>query len=141
MRSMDPDTGDYYKFLGLEQALGIDRHFVYDKVKEKVNERMNNIVKYELNDKNLIQAINSRVIPIITYVMNIIRYTKEELTALEAIIKRCLRKHKMHAPQGSDERLYLPRNEGGRGLKNVKDTYEETKIGVVCTCVAVEADG
>ena len=94
MKSLDPDNGDYYKFLGLEQANGIDRHQVYKNVKEKVKERMQNIVTYELHDKNLINAINTRVIPVITYGMNVIKYTKEELTSLEMIIKICLREKK-----------------------------------------------
>ena len=90
------------------------------------------IVQYELNDKNLINAINSRVIPVITYGMNIMKFTQNEIVSLEMIIKRCLRQNKMHALQGSDERLYLPRIKGGRGLKSVRDAYEETKIRIVC---------
>ena len=38
----------------------------------------------------------------------------------------------MNSLQGSDERLYLPRKVGGRGLKSVKDAYEETKIRILC---------
>ena len=132
MKSMDPDEGDFYKFLGLEQADGIKRKLVYDRVAEKVSERMTLIVQYKLNDKNLINAINSRVIPVITYGMNIMKFTQNEIVSLEMIIKRCLRQNKMHALQGSDERLYLPRKKGGRGLKSVRDPYEETKIRIAC---------
>ena len=34
--------------------------------------------------------------------------------------------------QASDERLYLKREEGGRGLKSLKDTYKETRLRVTC---------
>jgi len=44
MESMDPDSKDYYKFLGLEQANGIDRHYIYQKVKQNVSARINNIM-------------------------------------------------------------------------------------------------
>ena len=132
MKSMDPDNGDYYKFLGLEQSIGIERKFVYNKVAEKVGERMELLVQYELNDKNLMNAINSRVIPVITYGMNIIKFTQNEISSLEMMIKRYLRQNKMHSLQGSDERLYLPRGRCGRGLKSVKDAYEETKIRIAC---------
>ena len=132
MKTFEPESGDYYKFLGLEQANGIDRYYIYEKVKEKVEERMENIVEYELNDRNLMNAINTRVVPVITYGMNVIKYTSKEITSLEMIIKRCLRENRMHAPQSSDERLYLPRKEGGRGLKCIKDAYEETKIRIIC---------
>ena len=34
--------------------------------------------------------------------------------------------------QSSDERLYLKREEGGRGLKSLRDVYKETKLRVAC---------
>ena len=34
MESIDSDSKDYYKFLGLEQANGIGRHYIYQKVKQ-----------------------------------------------------------------------------------------------------------
>ena len=36
----------------------------------------------------------------------------------------------MHGRQASDERLYMRRENGGRGLKNMKDLHEETKVRV-----------
>ena len=32
----------------------------------------------------------------------------------------------------SDERLYLIREKGGRGLKSLRDTYKETRLRVAC---------
>ena len=32
----------------------------------------------------------------------------------------------------SDERLYLTREKGGRGLKSLRDTYKETRLCVAC---------
>ena len=34
--------------------------------------------------------------------------------------------------QASGERLYLKREEGGKGLKSVKDVYKETRLHVTC---------
>ena len=34
--------------------------------------------------------------------------------------------------QSSDERLYLKQEEGGRGLKSLRDVYKETKLRVAC---------
>ena len=34
--------------------------------------------------------------------------------------------------QASDERLYLKRERGGRGLKSFRDAYRETKLRVAC---------
>ena len=42
-------------------------------------------------------------------------------------MKRKLREEKMHGRQASDERLYLPRSKGGRGIRSMRDLYKETK--------------
>ena len=34
--------------------------------------------------------------------------------------------------QASDERLYLKRERGGRGLKSLRDAYRETRLRVAC---------
>jgi len=34
--------------------------------------------------------------------------------------------------QASDERLYLKREKGGRGLKSLRDAYKETRLRVAC---------
>ena len=34
--------------------------------------------------------------------------------------------------KSSDERFYLKREEGGRGLKSLQDVYKETKLRVAC---------
>ena len=47
-------------------------------------------------------------------------------------MKRKLREEKMHGRQASDERLYLPRSKGGRGIKSMRDLYKETKVRVAC---------
>ena len=38
----------------------------------------------------------------------------------------------MLGKQASDERLYLKRDDGGRGLKSMRDVYKETKLRVGC---------
>ena len=72
-------------------------------------------------------AINTKVIPTVAYAMNVIKFTKTELTELDMIVKRVLRDKKMHGMQCSDERLYLPKDLGGRGLKSFRTVYEENK--------------
>ena len=38
----------------------------------------------------------------------------------------------MMGRQSSDERLYLKREKGGRGLKSMRDVYKETRLRVAC---------
>ena len=67
--------------------------------------------------------------------MNICRFTKAELAELaelDQIIKRELRDKIMLRRQSSYERLYLKRENGGRGLKSMRDVYREMKLRIAC---------
>ena len=132
MKTMDPDESESYKFLGIEQGDGIRTKAVYKRVMEEVSKRMELLTKTELNDANLIKAINTKVIPAATYVMNVCKFTIAELKELDQIVKKELRRKYMLGRQASDERLYLKRERGGRGLKSMRDAYKETRLRVAC---------
>ena len=51
---------------------------------------------------------------------------------LDQVIKHELRSKKMLGKQASDERLYLKRKDGRRGIKALIDTYRETQVRVAC---------
>ena len=88
---LDPVEGNKYTFLGLEQAAGVNREIVLEKIEILVKSEVEKLVHYELYDKNLVTAINSKVAPIIGYAMNIIKFSKKELTELDRIvIKDCI---------------------------------------------------
>ena len=71
------------------------------------------------------------MIPVAGYVMNVCTFTKQKLDELDKAIKKILRDNKLHGRQASDEQLYMRRENGGRGLRNMKDLYEETKVRVL----------
>ena len=132
MKTMNSEENEIYKFLGIEQADGIKTKAVYERVKEEVTKRVKMLTKTELNDANLIKAINMKVIPVATYAMNVCKFTVAELKQLDQIIKKELRVKNMLGRQASDERLYLKRERGGRGLKSLRDAYRETRLRVAC---------
>ena len=132
MKTMDPDENEIYKFLGLEQADGIKTKTVFERVKAEVSKRVQFITNTELNDVNLIRAINMKVILVATYAMNVCKFNMGELKELDQVIKRELRQKNMLGRQTSDERLYLKREKGGRGLKSLRDTYKQTRLRVAC---------
>ena len=132
MKTLEPDQEEVYKFLGVEQADGIKTKKVYERVKVEMTKRLKLLMKSELNDENLIQAINSKIVPVAAYPMNVCKMTKGELNELDQIVKRELRKNDMLGRQASDERLYLKRDQGGRGLKSMRDVYAETRTRVAC---------
>ena len=132
MKAMDPDENEIYKFLGVEQADGIKTKNVVKRVKNEVKRRTKMLVETELNDANLIRAINEKLVPVAAYLMNVCQFNKGELMELDQVVKRELRSRNMLGRQGSDERLYLKREDGGRGLKSMRDVYKETRVRVTC---------
>ena len=103
MKTLDPDQEEMYKLLGVEQADGIKTKQVYERVTEEMTKRLKLLMKSELNDENLIQAINSKVISVAAYPMNVCKMTKGELNELDEIVKRELRTNNMLGKQASDE--------------------------------------
>ena len=107
------------------------------RIKEEMGERLKSLVELELYDKNLMRAINCRVIPVAAYAMNVCPFTQKKLYDVDMLVKDILRNRGMLGQQTSDERLYLKRQDGGRGLKSLRQVYKETKVRVatymVCT--------
>jgi len=132
MQALDPAKNEFYKFLGCEQANGIDVAKVLARVKDEIAKRMDNLLETKLSDKNLMKAINSHVLPVAGYIMNVCKISETDLTELDMIIKRKLRGKMAHGRICSDERLYMHRRNGGRGLKSLREIYRETKTRIAC---------
>ena len=137
MDNTQAKTNEIYKILGCKQADKIDVKRVMERVKKEIRRRLDHLTGLNLNDKNLMKAINCRVIPVAGYVMNVCNLGKGDLDELDMIVKSVLRREGFHGRQSSDERLYLKRNEGGRGFKSFKEVYDETKTRVACYIAAV----
>ena len=105
MKTMDPDENEIYKFLGIEQANGIKTKNVFERVKDEVNKRVKMLTNTQLNDLNSVRAINTKVIPVASYPMNICKFNGGELKELDQVIKRELRSKSMLGKQSSNERL------------------------------------
>ena len=103
MKTIDPDENETYKFLGMEQTDGIKTKKVFEQVKGKVNKRVKMLSNTELNDVNLVSAINIKVIPVAVYPMNVCKFTDGELKELDQVKKRELRSKHMLGKQSSDE--------------------------------------
>ena len=106
------------KFLGCEHRDRIDAKCVMERVKAEVRKRPEQLIGKQLNDENVMEAINCRVIPVAGYVMNVCTLGKGDLKDLDMIVKSVFRREGFHGRQSSVERLYTNRTSGGRGLKS-----------------------
>ena len=103
MKMMNPWTKMRSTSSWESQADCIKTKTVYERVKEEVTKRVKMLTKTELNDGNLIKAINMKVIPVATYAMNVCKFTVAEFKELDQIIKKELRVKNMLGRQASDK--------------------------------------
>ena len=87
MDALDPNKNEIYKFLGCEQADKIQVKRVMERVKEEITKRQDHLTGLNLNDKNLMKAINCRVIPVVGYVMNVCNLRKGDLDELDMTVR------------------------------------------------------
>lgn len=96
-------------------------------VKEKLSalylEKMKKIWNSHLNAINKCKATNILAIPIISHTFGSIRWTVNEILALDRKTRKTISKARSLHPNASIERLYLPRHQGGRGLTRIEDLY------------------
>ena len=101
---MDPEEKEIYKFFGIEQADGIKTNKVFEPVKGKLNKRVKMLNNTKLNDVNLVHAINTKVIPVAAYPMNICKFTGGKLKELDQVIKREMKSKNKLGKQSSNQR-------------------------------------
>lgn len=130
MKTLDPEKNEHYKFLGIEQAEKNKKEKVLERVVLEMEKRVKMLTELELYDRNMIRAINCRVIPVAGYPMNVCKFSKADLRELDMTLKKELRLKNMLGRQSSDERLYMKRQVGGRGLKSLREVYQETKVRI-----------
>ena len=82
-----------------------------------------------MNSGNIIKAINSWAVPVVRYTAGIIdcTWTQAELEDLDLKTRKLMSVHRALHPQSDVDRLYIPRQAGGRRVLQIKQTVEEEK--------------
>ena len=77
------------------------------------------VCKSELNAKNNVQAYNELVIAKLTYTFGVVKWTRQELENLDVMGRNIMNMARCLHPRSAIGRLYISRDEGGRGLLNL----------------------
>ena len=88
MDALDPSKNKIYKFFRCEQANKIDIKRVMERVKKEIRKRLDHLTTLNLNDVNLMKAINCQLIPVADQVMNVCNLGKGDLDKLNVIVLR-----------------------------------------------------
>ena len=85
---------------------------------------MRHLTSSKLNGGNTIRAINSRAVYLVKYSAGILKWTKDELRAMDRKTRKIMTMNRMYHPQSETDRLYIPRTKGGRRLLSIADCAE-----------------
>ena len=81
MAELESDKG--YKYLGILEADDIMHTEMKDKIKKEYYRRARQLTSSKLNGGNTIRAINSRAVSLVRYSAGILKWTKDELKAMD----------------------------------------------------------
>ena len=124
-------TEESYKYLGMLEADSIKQEQMKKKTKQEYLKRVRQVLKSDLNAGNSVHAINVWAVSAFRYSAGVLDWTKEELEGVDRKTRKLMSIYKMHHPGADVDRLYLPREVGGRGLKSVWQSVEEDKRSIV----------
>ncbi|KAL4720164.1 hypothetical protein ACJJTC_008346 [Scirpophaga incertulas] len=119
------ESTDLYKYLGYTQLKGLDHTKIKSTITAEYKRRINTICKTQLYAKNLFKAINTYAIPVLTYSFGVIKWTKTDIEQLERLTRTTLTKHNNLHPKSAIERLTIKRQNGGRGLIDIKHLWQK----------------
>ena len=122
--------GESYKYLGQDENFGyvgsLNKEIVTTEYKKKVRK----IWSSELSAYNKHLAHNTFALPVLTPTFGILDWTIREIENLDITTRKILNMTGNFNRNSDIDRLYLPRRNGGRGLKNVKTLYESRIISI-----------
>ncbi|XP_044760829.1 uncharacterized protein LOC123318276 [Coccinella septempunctata] len=112
-----------YKYLGILQTNKINHSTVKEELRTEFNKRLQTVLKTKLNSRNLTKAINTYVIPALSYSFGVIKWSQTDLEDLNRRVRTALTRARMHHPKSSCERVNLPRGSGCRGIVDIENLH------------------
>ena len=129
------NSGELYKYLGIEQNLGTKESEAWDRVEEKCCKSVTQIWSSDLTFRQKVNSFNTTVIPALSYIVaNTIkgsgkfRSVLERGEKLDKKFRKMLVELKARYKASCVDRLYLATELGGCGLKSVENSLEEAVI-------------
>lgn len=121
------EEGEVYRYLGIAQARVIEETTTKLEIGAKYEQRVKQIARTKLNGKNMIKAINTYAIPLLSYTFGIIHWTATDINNIKRKTSKILSEYRYHHKNSAVERLTLPRYEGGRGLVDISNLLNNQK--------------
>ena len=114
---------EVYKYLGVDELNRIKHDQMKEKIWAKAKGKLRKLLESQLNSKNLFEAINECMLPVITYSFGVVNWLEGEIKDLDVKIRKMLNMNRVFELKSDVDRLYTPRKAGGRGLQSVWDAF------------------
>jgi hypothetical protein len=115
---------DNYRYLGIDEALSYNGPLNKEKVATEYYKRVRKIWSSELSAYNKMIAHNSFAIPVLVYTFGVLTWSISELDEIDVKTRKLLTLTGNLHRNGDVDRIYMPRSEGGRGLKSVRTAFD-----------------
>ena len=116
-----------YTYLGIVELDKIKENEMKEKTIKEYKRRLQLFLKSKLNGKNKITAINIWEVAVFIYAAGILQWKESELKDVERIPRKAMTMYGALYQKSNVDRLYVKRNEGGRGLMSVERCVKEGK--------------
>ncbi|MEO0683920.1 MAG: reverse transcriptase family protein [Cyanobacteria bacterium J06649_11] len=110
-----------YKYLGVLQYCDIKHKEMKLLVKNEYLRRVKAVAKSKLLAKNLFMSINSWAVSVVRYSAGIVDWGEKELKDIDIKTRKILTMSGVFHRKGNVDRLYIKRENGGRGLISIED--------------------
>jgi hypothetical protein len=110
----------YNIYSSINQSNHIQHSIIKENLEKQFYLRIKSILKSKLNGNNLIKAVNTYAVPLLTYSFGVIKWSKTNLQNINIQTRVLFTKFCKHHPNSAIERFNLPRENGGRGFSNLE---------------------
>lgn len=124
-----------YTYLGLEQRGIQDASKSKQALRKRYEQLLRRIWSSELSGQNKVAATNMLAVPIVTYSFGVLKWNVDELRQLDRETRKTMHLNRSLHPRSSVPRIYLPRQQGGRGLLNLECLHDRVVLEMACSII------
>ena len=117
------EINESYKYLGQDEDISYKGELNKEKVIKEYFRRVRKIWATELYSHNKVMAYNTFAVPVLVPTFGILDWTKNDVENIDIRTRKMLTHGGNFHRNSSVDRLYSPREEGGRGLSSIVDIF------------------
>jgi hypothetical protein len=110
-----------YKYLAILEADKMKMEDMKQKVRKEYYRRIRKVLESKLNGGNVVKAMNTWAVAAVRYTAGILDWTVDELKDMDRKTRKLMTMNRALHPKADVDRLYVRRNEGGRGMVSIEE--------------------